>query len=215
MASGTIVLLCLLAAGILMVAWVVWFVMAQEKTTRATQRSISDKALLEKISGQPDGFLSPATLSETTQLSKSEARVRLQRLASAGILDQAYNARMRMFYSLRHPLADTPAPTLSPEPFLTVDDVLTLFALHGGRPRDQDLIMSTGLPLQLIRREMKYFLDEGIVDRLYASEGYGKHSQRIYVLNEPYRSQPENFRRRAESDDLKLRTILRNDNFIV
>ena len=215
MASGTLVLLCLLITVILLAAWATWFVLAKQKVTRDTQRFISDRDLLRKISAEPDGFVSPASLSETTRLSKPEARARLQSLASAGILDQAYNSRMRVFYSLRHPITDTPAPTLSPEPFLTVDDILTLFQLHGYRPRDQDLIVSTGLPLKLIRREMKYFVDEGVVDRLYASEGYGKHSQRIYVLNEPYRSQPDSFRRRAQEDDLKLRDILRNDNYIV
>ncbi|WP_116107712.1 hypothetical protein [Lewinella sp. IMCC34191] len=200
---------------IALIVFLIWLIRHQRSTTSETQSAISDRDLLRRIAGQPDGFVTPASLSEQTQLSKGVARIRLQALHQAGILDQAHNAGLTSYYSLRHPLTDREITELSPEPFLTVEDVITLFELYDYRPRDQDLILSTGLPLRLIRREMKYFADQGVVDTLFASDGYGKQSQRIYVLKEPYRSQPDQFRGRAEADNLELRTILRNDNFIV
>ena len=215
MEGKTIFLLGLALLIVALVAFLVYYFWLQRKTGMETQSTLTDRDLLLKIVGQPDGFLTPQTLSEVTALSKSEARNRLQALHLAGILDHAHNSHLASYYALRHPVADTSLLPLSPEPFLTVDDILTLFEQHGFRPRDQDLIVSTGLPLRLIRRELKYFAEQGVVDTLYASDGYGKQSQRIYVLKEPYRSQPDQFRHRAEADDLQLRTILRNDNFIV
>ncbi|WP_116125872.1 hypothetical protein [Lewinella sp. IMCC34183] len=209
------VLLLSVAVLIALVAFVVWFVRSRNRTLSVTQHGISDRELLLRISREPDGFVTADSISRTTELTKNEARIRLQSLSMAGILDQAHNPRLQGHYSLRHHLGEPVMPDLSPEPFLTVEDLVTIFELHGMRPRDQDLIVSTGLPLSLIRREMKYFMGEGVVDMLYYSEGYGKQSQRIYVLKEPYRSQPDTFLHRAHRDDLQLRTILRNDNFIV
>ena len=215
MEGKTIFLLSLGLFILALVAFLLWYYYAQRKTGIETQSTLSDRDLLLKLAAQPDGFLTPQGLSEITGLSKTEARNRLQALQQAGILDHANNSRLTSFYSLRHPITDTSLAVLSPEPFLTVDDVLSLFQRHGFRPRDQDLVIATGLPLRLIRRELKYFAEQDVIDTLYASEGYGKYSQRIYVLREPYRSQPDQFRHRAKSDDLQLRTILRNDNFIV
>ncbi len=193
----------------------VWLLRSRRETVSTTQHGISDRDLLLRISREPDGFVTVESISRTTQLTKNEARTRLQSLATSGLLDQAHNRRLKVHYSLRHPVGNDDMPDLSPEPFLTVEDLVKVFELHGLRPRDQDLIMSTGLPLGLIRREMKYFMAEGVVDMLHYSEGYGKSSQRIYVLKEPYRSQPHTFLDRAQRDDLQLRAILRNDNFIV
>ncbi len=215
MPTKTYFLIGLAVFILLLVVFLIWYIHSQNKTAKETQSSISDRDLLQKIAREPDGFLTPQGLSETTALDKNAARMRLQQLHSAGILEQAHNSRLTAYYSLRHPLIEKDIAVLSPEPFLTVDDLLHLFKLYDYRPRDQDLIISTGLPLRLIRREMKYFVEEGIVDLLYASESYGKQSQRMYVLQEPYRTQPDKFRLRASEVDLQLRTILRNDNFIV
>ena len=213
--SAIIVITLAILAGVVLLVAFILYAMNYRQAKTETQQALSDRELLQRMSREPDGFLTPEGLSQTTQLTKTEARMRLQYLAFAGILDGAHNKRMKMHYSLRHPLIERGVPELSPDPFLTVEDLLHIFALYDYRPRDQDLIMSTGLPLALIRREMKYFAAEGIVDLLYASEGYGKQTQHIYVLQEPYRSNPDQFRERASADDLKLRTILRNDNFIV
>lgn len=203
---------------VLLVALVIFAIVVhkyQTKQRSETQRHLSDRDLLLRLSKEPDGYLTPESLSKTTQLSKGEARTRLSALHIAGILDQAYNSRMVLYFSLRHPLEESTLADLSTDPFLTVEDLLTVFAACNYRPSDRDLIMATGFPLAIIHREMSYFAEEGVVDRLHQTEESGKQSQRTYVLKEPYRSQPEQFRLRAETDDLALRTILRNDNFIV
>ena len=215
MESSTIFLLSLGVFVLLLVVFLIWYIYNQQKAESDTQSAISDRELLLRLAAEPDGFLTPEGLSKSTQLTKREARSRLQILHSAGLLDQAYNSRLTTFYSLRQPLGLTEQVDLSPEPYLTVEDVLTLFERYDYRPRDQDLVLGTGLPLRLIRREMKYFAEQEVVDTLYISNHYGKHSQRTYVLKEPYRTQPDKFRGRAEHDNLELRTILRNDNFIV
>lgn len=215
MTPAAVILAITVLVALLLTVFLIWYLKARSTTLSDTQAKLSDRDLLLRIVREPDGFVSPNGLSQVTRLTKGEARTRLQTLAMAGILDSAYNSRLQTFYSLRHPPADREVAQLSPEPFLTVDDLLTIFEQYDWRPRDQDLILATGLPLALIRREMKYFINEAVVDQLYFSEGYGKQSQRLYVLREPYRSQPEAFRRRAGRDDLQLRTILRNDNLIV
>ncbi|THH39967.1 hypothetical protein [Neolewinella litorea] len=214
--TKTVFLILLLAFLALVILALVIYLVWRRRSSSEHPSKISDRDLLLRLSREPDGFLTPDRLSKTTQLTKGEARSRLMRLSMAGILDQGYNKRLVSHYTLRHPLGEEDdRPTLSPMPFLTVEDLLLLFERYGYRPRDQDLIMATGLPLRMIRREMDYFAKEGVIDTLYLSAGYGKQSQRTYVLQEPYRSQPEAFRQRAGRDNLELREILRNDNFIV
>ncbi|MBB4078649.1 hypothetical protein GGR28_001262 [Lewinella aquimaris] len=213
--TKTVFLILLLSFLTMIVLALVIYLIWQRRTGPEVQSKLSDRDLLLRLSREPDGLLTPERLAKTTQLSKGEARSRLMRLAMAGILDQGYNKRLVNHYTLREPITDEEQPSLSPAPFLTVDDLFLLFERYGFRPRDQDLIMATGLPLAMIRREMDYFAKEGVIDTIYFSAGYGKQSQRTYVLQEPYRSQPAAFLLRANRDNLELREILRNDNFIV
>lgn len=213
--TKTVFLILLMALLVTLVLSLIIFLVWRKRSNPALQSKISDRDLLLRLAREPDGFLTPARLSEKTPLSKWEARSRLTALAMAGLLDQGYNSRLVSHYTLREPVDEREPPALSPAPFLTVDDLLLLFERYDYRPRDQDLIMATGLPLSMIRREMKYFAKEEVVDILYLSAGYGKQTQRTYVLREPYRSQPEAFRRRATRDDMELREILRNDNYLV
>ncbi|MGB3798584.1 MAG: hypothetical protein WA952_02145 [Lewinella sp.] len=209
-------LLALLLVGLFaLIVWSIYYVIRYRRARTDTHAKLSDRDLLQRIDRQPDGFMTVRRLTETTQLNTVESRTRLLELTAAGILEAGYNRQLVNHFTLRQPLDIREPPALSAAPFLTVEDILSLFEHYDFRPRDQDLIVATGLPMSLIHREMKYFAAEGIVDSLSFFAGVGKRSQRTYVLKEPYRSQPDNFRRRAETDDLELKTILRNDNFIV
>ena len=75
--------------------------------------------------------------------------------------------------------------------------------------------MATGLPLAVIKREMKYFEKQGTVQRLVRANTSGMAMERFFVLQDPYRSDPDRFRAKAGVLDLELREILKNDNLIV
>lgn len=215
MPSAEIILSIFLGLAALLILLGIFGIQQQNRTQAKTQRLLTDRDLLLLFTSEPDGFLTPKSLADRSRLSKRQARTRLQKLMTAGIVDRTQNQRMVNFYSLRNPLATTEMLTLSPDPFLTVEDILTAFEAYDFRPRDQDLVMATGLSLNVIQREMKYFVEEGVVDRISQSSGYGKRDQRMYVLKEPYRSRPDQFRQRAGADDLKLENLLRNDNLII
>jgi len=80
----------------------------------------------------------------------------------------------RYFYGLKEPLVEDKNLTLSPDPFLTVEDLLIIFEAHDYRVSAQELIMAAGLPLSVIKREMKHFEKEGIVQSMrgYAPSGF-------------------------------------------
>jgi hypothetical protein len=187
----------------------------QRKANRLTQRMISDRDLLRLIDNEPDQLLSPHQLRDKTDLTISEARARLNSLFEFGVLGRNGNRRGRHFYGLKKGLVEAPDLNLSPEPFLTVEDLLNIFATYDYRVTPQELIMATGLPLAIIKREMKYFEKEKIVQRLQRVDNAGMTIHRFYVLQDPYRSDPDRFRVQASKLDLEMREILLNDNLIV
>lgn len=200
----------------MLVYFFIWAINNYQNNTNATQRAITDSDLVRLFHQQPDGFLSPHRLAEITDLKLSEARQRLVAFNAVGILKKSHNKRGRYFYSLREPFQEPPTVAFSPDPFLTVEDLLQLFDAYGGRISIQDMILATRLPLKVLMREMKHFEKEKIVEQLKTSEGaYSTNINKFYVLQDPYRTDPNAFRKRAGEVDLKLKELLKNENLII
>lgn len=215
MEKDVIIIISLFAFSAVLILFVIASYYYQQKQNADTQRQISDQDLLRLIDREPDQFMSPHLLEERTELTLNQARARLAALMSYGILSRSGNRKGRYYYSLNETLEEAPDLQLSPDPFLTVEDLLSIFAHYNYRVTPQNLIMATGLPLAVVKREMKHFENEGIVQRLQRANQSGMMMERFFVLQEPYRSDPEKFRARASVMDLELREILKNDNLIL
>lgn len=215
MEKDTIVLLTLFGISAVLILFVVWTYYYQQSSNNQTQRHLTDKDLLLMLHNEPDQLLSPHQLADKTELSLTEARARLNALFSYGILQRSYNSRGRHFFGTRDPVVDPPELNLSNDPFLTVEDLLQIFAVYDYKATAQQMIMATGLPLAVLKRELKYFEDQKIVQKLQRTDSNGTVMKRFYVLQDPYRSDPERFRAQAGKLDLEMREILLNDNLIV
>lgn len=215
MEKDMIILTGLLGFMTLLIGFVITMYYYQKKQNADTQREISDQDLLRLLHNEPDQLLSPHLLRDKTELTLSQARGRLSALMMYGLLRRSSNSRGRHFYSLNEALEEAPDLGLSSDPFLTVEDLLKIFEHYHYRVTPINLIMATGLPLAVIKREMKYFEKQGIVQRLVRANANGMAIERFFVLQEPYRSDPERFRAKAGVLDLEMREILRNDNLIL
>ncbi len=194
----------------------VWYsVVYSKKTNRKTQRHLSDRDLLRMLRDEPDQLLSPHQLRDKTEMTLNESRTRLSALMSYGILQRSSNSKGRHFYGTREPVNEPPELALSPDPFLTVEDLLQIFEAYDYKVTAQQMIMATGLPLDVLKRELKYFEDQKIVQKLKRTDAQGMTTKRFFVLQDPYRSDPERFRSQADKLDLEMREILLNDNLIV
>jgi hypothetical protein len=200
---------------VLPLVWAIWLIAAQAKNRRVTQRVISDQGLLRLIHNEPDQLVSPHILRDKTGMTLNQCRHRLSGLYMYGMLNKSLSNGTRNYYSLKEPLGETPDLNLSPDPFLTVEDLLKIFEHHNYRVSAQDLIMATGLPLGVIKREMNHFKKQGIIQHMRGMAPQGVVSNRFFILQEPYRSNPEQFRARASTLDLELKEILLNENLIV
>ncbi len=198
---------------LLLFAVVVYF--RQRKTNRETQREIPDHDLLRLVANEPDQLISPHQLRDKTGLSLNEARTRLNSLMTFGVFDRSSNRTGRHFFGLKAPLGVSPDLELSADPFLTVEDLLAIFAYYDYRVTPQELIMATGLPMTIIDREMKYFEKQRVVQRLQRSDSNGAVTHKFYVLQDPYRSDPDRFRAQAGVMDLEMKEILLQDNLLV
>ncbi|MEL6806036.1 MAG: hypothetical protein AAFO91_19930, partial [Bacteroidota bacterium] len=156
-------------------------------------------------------------VAESTGLKKSAVRIRLQSLATQGLVHMNYSTKMKAFYRLRSPIDRREVPELSDEPFLTVQDVLVLFKHFDLKPSLQDLVIATRLPIKVIMREMKYFQKQGIIQILYGStDAMGTVTgTKSFVLEEPYRSNPDQFLAKEEKLNLELRKVLVKDSLLV
>lgn len=215
MDKEAIVITSILAVSALLILFVIWMYFRQQRTNRETQRHISDKDLLLMLHNEPDQLLSPHQLADKTELSLTDARSRLNAMFSYGILQRSYNSRGRHFFGTRDPIGEVPKLNLSNDPFLTVEDLLQIFAAYDYKVTAQEMILTTGLPLAVLKRELKYFEDQKIVQKLQRTDNNGMVMKRFYVLQDPYRSDPDRFREQAGRLDLEMREILLNDNLIV
>lgn len=190
------------------------YVARQKKHTRDTQRDLSDRELLRIIASKIDGFVTAQELAKETPLTKAEASARLMSLATVGILKTSTRMMSDYHYELARPIEEVDPITLSPEPFLTANDILKLFKAYNYRLDYQNLIMATGLPLNILKREMKYFDKEDLVKSMYRQIGQGMYPYSFFLLEEPYRSNPDQFLQHQETVDLKLKEILKSDQLI-
>ncbi|WP_020566980.1 hypothetical protein [Neolewinella persica] len=215
MSKDEIAIAVLVALVIFLISFGVIAYIRQLKTNRETQRTLSDRDLLQMVANEPDQLLSPHQLRDKTGLSLNEARTRLNSLYTFGVFIRSSNRTGRHFFSLKDPLQDIPKLALSADPFLTVEDLLEIFEHYDYRVTPQELLMATGLPMDILKREMKYFESEKIVQRLQRMDSAGMVTRKFYVLQDPYRSDPDRFRVQASKIDLEMREILMNDNLIV
>jgi ribosomal protein S25 len=215
MEKDVIVAIVLISISTILIAFVLIAYFYQKKQNADTQREISDQDLLRMIFNEPDQLISPHQLRDKTGVTLNQARGRLSALMTYGLLSRSHNKSARYFYSLQSPLEELPPLSLSSDPFLTVEDLLQIFEAYNYRVTPQNLIMATGLPLAVIKREMKYFEKQGIVQKLQRANQSGMMMERFFVLQDPYRGDPDRFRAKAGVLDLEMREILRNDNLIV
>ncbi|NJC26304.1 hypothetical protein [Neolewinella antarctica] len=198
--------------------YLLFYVIRSQQVANETQRDVSDADLIKLIHDQPDQLLSPHQLASFTGITVNQARHRLTAFNTAGMLTMSYNKRGRYFYALKQAYRDPAQVSFSPDPFLTVEDLLQLFAANDNRANIQDIILATRLPLQILKRELKHFEKEGFIQQLTASstqELEGGKMAKFYVLQEPYRSEPHRFRERAGTLDLELKQLLKKENLIV
>ena len=79
----------------------------------------------------------------------------------------------------------------------------------------QQLFMATGLPLNIIKREIKYFIDQKILQKLSSvSSPYTGVSGITYILQDPYRSDPDQFLEQQLDLDHQMETILRREDLV-
>ncbi len=197
-----------------LIIFLIYYIASTASAQKRTQRDLPDRDLLRLIARQPDGLLSVKQLAQESGLTKAEARARFSQLYMAGLLNRSTSKKAKYYYSLRQPLDERKPPDLSPEPFLTADDILQLFKFYDYKLDTQKLIIATGLPLRIIKREMKYFESEGMVTTLSRSVQYGAPSSKVFVLQEPYRSDPRKFLSREREMNAKVKELLRQDLMI-
>ena len=208
------VVIVLIFAVIVPIFLLIFFVVQYQKYVKEIeydQHLITDKELLETIARQPGGIASIKQLAEITPLTKKQVRFRMIYFMGQGVVKQSHDAKMSAYYSLAAPIDERPAPPLSDKPFLTVEDILTLFKHHDHKLTLQKICMNTGLPIVVIKREMKYFIKEKIVKMLYTYNENGSATSKTYILEEPYRSDPDIFLEKQDEIDMELEELMKEE----
>ncbi|MEL6391731.1 MAG: helix-turn-helix domain-containing protein, partial [Bacteroidota bacterium] len=84
--ANTTALLVIVFMIILPLVFLAFYMAAYQKTLKDTQRQLLDADLLELFDQQPDGMLTASRVAESTGLKKSAVRIRLQSLATQGLV---------------------------------------------------------------------------------------------------------------------------------
>ncbi len=172
-----------------------------------SQKYLTDKELLLMIDAEPDKMITKKQLARKSELTQSESSKRLSYLMMQGVLTASYDKRFNYFYSLKEKIDHREPPQLSEKPFLTVDDVIKLFQHFDYKLTIQKICIASGLPVSVIKREMKYFEKEKVVKTLYKTSADGMSTSSFFVLQEPYRTNPEQFLEDGMRMDLDLEKL--------
>jgi DNA-binding transcriptional ArsR family regulator len=181
---------------------------------RDTQYIIDDLELLRLFERQPGGLLSKEMVAKKTGLTSSEACMRLNSLNIGGLLRAGTNpAGARRYFELSAPLEEIPGLRLSGESYLTIENLQEVFIAYDYKVSPHKLMVTTGLPWEILSREMKYFRKLGVIDVVYIQRPGDGHKQ--YILMETYQ--------RSDKLDLASRTrinaevkqVLYDERFLV
>ncbi len=162
------------------------------KVPRVTQWQISDKEILLMMSQQRSGYLSPEQLAKGSGLSKGYAKKRLFALLHKRVITNRFSG-MKQFFKLKEEIDNRPGPKLSNNPFITTDDLFLLFAHHNYELTIHKICIDTGLPVNVIYKELERFVKEKVIVKI--SDRFFNTS---YILREPYSSNPE---KEVDSED--------------
>ncbi len=204
MKLGVIVLLAVIVISLFILGIILF---NYYKKIRNTQSLYSDREILESILGAPDQMITAKELAKKSPLSKMEAKIRLDHLVNNHVIGVAYDKRWRRYYTLLKPVKIPEGICLSQDPFMTLYDMINIFKFYDYKVRFQDFIFATGLPLNVLKKELAYFEKEGIVKKMYLYSQVGSVDEAFYVLNEPYRTNPDAFIDKDEEFNFELKDI--------
>ncbi len=178
----------------LLILFAIVYTRKSRKAIRNSQTDVTDKELIEFINSQPDKIVNSQTLIEAFGLTKFEAGGRLRHFYYNGLLRMLRTGNgMKSYYTLSKSIEKSYDLDLTEAPFMTVEDLLMIFKHYDFQVSLQEICLSTGLPIKVILEEMRYFQKEKVVNCLFSSNGYGLPQRKIYLLREPYRSNPDGF----------------------
>ncbi|TXF89785.1 helix-turn-helix domain-containing protein [Neolewinella aurantiaca] len=214
MDKDVIIIVSLILIGLAMIVWGILYQARHNKTLRDTQRIITDLELLRLFERQPGGILSAKMVADKTGLTAAEASSRLSGLAHGGLLLVGSNpSGMKQFYELSAPLEERPGIQLSGEPFLTIEDLQEIFIAYDYKVSPHDLMVATGLPWNILAREMKYFRQQGITELIHIPRPGDSFKQ--YILQEEYhRSGKLDIEGRTRLNE-KVKQVLYDERFLV
>lgn len=214
MSKDQIIITVLSSLAAILIVWAMWYTQRSKKQVHDTQRKITDRDLLGLFEQQPGGLLSSAMITEKSGLTKTETTSRLTPLVHWGMLRAGMNPTgTSYFYELTAPLEEYTGPDLSDEPFLTIRDLQHIFEAYDHKVSPQDLLMATGLPWNVIQREIKYFRKEKVLE--YTNIARPDDSPIQFVLLEPY-NKPETLDLKdAERLDQRVKEVLYDENLLV
>jgi len=214
MSKDQIILTTLISLLLGLLVLGIWYHQRSKRQVRDTQRIITDRELLKVFENQPGGLLSHTMLEEKSGLTSSELTSRLMSLTHWGLLRAGGNSTgVKYFYELTAKLEEYTCTELSAKPFLTISDLQHIFEAYDHKVSPQDLLMATGLPWNVIEREIKYFRKEKVVE--YINIARPDDSPIQFILLEPYNNPQTLDIKEAKRLDQRVKEVLYDENLIV
>ena len=186
----------------------VWGVRKHRKSMSASETRLSDRDLLLLINAEPDRIINAANLAKKSGMSLTQAKTRLHRLMYAGVVSQMTSG-FKYFYELKTPIQKEEIIDLSDNPFISIEDLFTLFEHFEYKMTLQDVCLATALPFKVIKKEMKYFQKEGVVHEMTQHTAMGIIANKFYTLQDGFKESQGDLTTRDKEINLDLAKIYR------
>ena len=191
------------------IAFLITFIVRKHrKSMNRSETYLSDRDLLILINAEPDRIISAAVLAKKSRLTLGQARTRLHRFMHASVVHQMTSG-FKYFYELKTPIVKEHLIDLSDSPFISIEDLMTLFEHFGYKMTLQDICMATGLPFKVIKEEMKYFQKKGVVHEMTQHTAMGMIAKKFYTLQDGYKGGQADRKDRDREINLDLEQIYR------
>lgn len=167
--------LIIVAGGLISTGGLAWFITSYTKKIKDSEAKISDANLLRTIANL--GNFTTTDLTRQTNLTKSEAYWRIQKLSLSGAIKTFYDASgMPEMYSLKENIDLQLINPITHE--ITENDIIYIAQQNNGVITPTQLCLIANMSLEDAKKQIKHFKRAGLI-----VSHYNQNFERIYTIN--------------------------------
>lgn len=205
MSSESIVAIIAISVLLLLIGFAIKYSVDYYNKIYPSEYEVTDRDLMLAIRQEVDHIITTEALSAKLGITNKELKTRMNRLLYAGVIKKIYDSRMKALWTLKENLSSVKPINLSQPNRLSLMDIEKIFHEYGYKVTMSDLLMATGLPFVVLRKELKRLIKEGYIRKITNYDPTYSYASYFYILSQV--SKEKLTLKSAEESELDLESL--------